>query len=61
MLPTKFQFIWVSEKIKMWKIVSTVRNFIIYSYFTQQNKYVANYPYLFYFVQNKMTNQLVVR
>jgi len=39
--------------------LSTVRNLIINSYFTQQNKYVANYPYLFYFEHNKMTNQLI--
>ena len=39
--------------------LSTARNSIIYSYFTQQNEYVADYSYLFYFVQIKMTNQLI--
>ena len=39
--------------------LSTARNSIIYSYFTQQNEYVANDLYLFYFVHNKMTNQLI--
>ena len=41
--------------------LSTVGNFIIYSYFRQQNEYVhvANYPYLFYFAQNKMSYQLI--
>jgi hypothetical protein len=27
-----------------------------YSYFRQQNEYVANYTYLFYFVQNEINN-----